>query len=288
MTQWFIEKLNMAQHLKTQISIKEKLYEEKSPYQHIAIYETIGFGRMLTLDDVIMCTEKDEFGYHEMISHVPLFAHKNPENVLVIGGGDGGTVREVVKHSRVKNVDMCEIDERVVEVCKQYLPTMSCELSNPKVHLYFEDGYKWIKEHKNQYDVIMVDSSDPVGPAEVLFKEDFIKGCFEALKEDGILVNQAEHMIMFTDIIVDLIQYGKKFFPIQYYYNTLVPTYPGGFIGFTFFSKKYKPFDNLEQRIAEEDISSWNLQYYTKEMHKAAFILPKKVREKLNIPMISL
>ncbi len=288
MAEWFIEKLNMAQHIKTQIRIEKKLYEENSKFQKIAIYETTGFGRMLTLDDVIMCTERDEYGYHEMISHVPLFAHKNPENVLVIGGGDGGTIREVVKHSVVKKVHMCEIDERVVEVSRQFLPTMSCELNNPKVELYFEDGFEWVKNHKNTYDIILVDSSDPVGPAEVLFKEEFIKNCFEALKEDGILINQAEHMIIFTDIIVELLEYGKKYFPIQYYYNTLVPTYPGGFIGFTFFSKKYTPMENLKFRIEQENIGSWNLNYYSEEMHKAAFVLPKAIKDKLKTPSISL
>jgi spermidine synthase len=288
MAEWFIEKLNMAQHIKTQISIKEKIYEEKSKYQHIAIYETTGFGKMLTLDDVIMCTEKDEFGYHEMIAHVPLFSHKNPEKVLVIGGGDGGTVREVVKHSAVKHIDMCEIDERVVVVAKKYLPTMSNQLSNPKVSLHFQDGFKWVKDHKNEYDVIIVDSSDPVGPAEVLFKEEFIKCCYESLKENGILINQAEHMLMFTDIIKELINYGKKYFPIYYYYNTLVPTYPGGFIGFTFFSKKFTPFENLEKRYSEENVENWNLMYYSKELHKASFVLPRAVQKALNTPIISL
>jgi spermidine synthase len=288
MTEWFVEKLNLAQHIKTQVSIKSKLYEEKSPFQSISIYETTGFGRMLTLDDVIMCTEKDEFGYHEMIAHVPLFAHNHPEKVLVIGGGDGGTVREIVKHKTVKHVVMCEIDEMVVEVSKKYLPTMSCELNNPKVSLVFKDGFQWVKDHKNEYDVIIVDSSDPVGPAEVLFKEEFIKYCYESLKENGILVNQAEHMLMFTDIIKELIQHGKKYFPIHYYYNTLVPTYPGGFIGFTFFSKRFSPFENLDQRIREENIENWNLQYYTKEMHKAAFVLPNAVQKALEIPKINL
>ncbi|MDW7975849.1 MAG: polyamine aminopropyltransferase [Leptospiraceae bacterium] len=288
MSEWFVEKLNMAQHIKTQVSITRKLHEEQSPFQQIAVYETTGFGRMLTLDDVIMCTEKDEFGYHEMIAHVPMFAHKEPRNVLVIGGGDGGTVREIVKHKVLEKVIMCEIDQKVVEVSKKYLPTMSHQLEHPKVKLVFEDGFEWVKKHKNEYNVIIVDSSDPVGPAEVLFKEEFIRLCFEALKEDGILINQAEHMLMFTDIILQLLSFGRKYFPIAYYYNTLVPTYPGGFIGFTFFSKKYTPFENLEQRWREENIESWNLQYYTPEIHKGSFILPKHVQETLKTPKISL
>lgn len=286
--EWFLEKLNMAQHIKNQIAYKEKLHEETSPYQHIAIYETTGFGRMLTLDDVVMCTEKDEHGYHEMIAHVPMLAHKNPENVLVIGGGDGGTVREIVRHQALQKVVMCEIDEKVVEVARKFLPTMANQLNHPKVELVFQDGFAWVKSRKNEYDVIIVDSSDPVGPAEVLFKEEFIKSCYEALKDDGILVNQAENMMMFSDVIVELLSYGRKYFPLAYYYNTLVPTYPGGFIGFTFFSKKYDPFENLDLRISQENIESWDLQYYTKEMHRASFVLPKKVQQILQTPKVSL
>lgn len=288
MPEWFVEKLNMAQHLKTQILVEQKLYSEKSEFQEIAIYQTTGFGRMLTLDDVIMCTEEDEFGYHEMISHVPMFAHKAPKTVLVIGGGDGGTVREIVRHKILQKVDMCEIDEKVVKAAQKYLPTMSNQLSNPKVNLIFKDGFEWVKTHKAHYDIIIVDSSDPVGPAEVLFKEEFIKYCFEALKEDGILVNQAEHLILFTNIIKELISYGKKYFPIYFYYNTLVPTYPGGCIGFTFFSKKYDPFENTKERWNYENIDSWNLQFYSKNLHKASFVLPARIEKELELPSISL
>ncbi|MFN3603150.1 MAG: polyamine aminopropyltransferase [Leptonema sp. (in: bacteria)] len=288
MQEWFVEKLNMAQHLKTQVLIKEKIYSEKSKYQEIGIYETTGFGRMLTLDDVIMCTEKEESGYHEMISHVPMFAHKNPKVVLVVGGGDGGTVREIVRHNSLEKVDMCEIDERVVEVSKRFLPTMSSQLSHPKVNLIFQDGFDWVQNHKAYYDVIIVDSSDPVGPAEILFKEEFIKLCSEALKEDGILVNQAEHLLLFTDIIKELLEYGKKYFSMYYYYNTLVPTYPGGCIGFTFFSKRYTPFENTKERWEKENLENWNLEFYSKEIHTASFILPEKKRQTLQLPKVSL
>ncbi len=288
MAEWFIEKLNMAQHIKTQISIKQKIHSEQSKFQKIDIIETTGFGKMLVLDDVIMTTEKDESAYHEMIAHVPLFAHRNPENILIIGGGDGGTAREVLRHSKVKSVTMCEIDEKVVEVSRKFLPELSQQFDHPKLKLVFEDGFLWVKNHPDEYDVIIVDSSDPVGPAEVLFKEEFIKYCFNALKKEGILVNQAEHMMLFTDIIKEMIEYGKKYFSICLYYNTLVPTYPGGFIGFTYFSKKYTPFENLMKNLEEENIENWNLKYYTPEIHKASFVLPRSVIEKLGIKYIKL
>lgn len=288
MSEWFVEKLNMAQHIKTQILIDKKIHTERSQYQEIAIYETPGFGRVLTLDDVIMCTEKDEHGYHEMIAHVPMFAHKKPKVILVVGGGDGGTVRELVRHSIVETVDLCEIDEKVVEVSKQFLPTMSFQLKHPKIRLIFRDGFEWVKNHKNHYDVIIVDSSDPVGPAEVLFKEEFITYCYEALKEDGILVNQAEHLILFTDIIKELLSFGRKYFRVCSYYNTLVPTYPGGCIGFTFFSKQYTPFENTKERWDFEKIENWNLEYYTKELHKASFVLPRKILKELELPTVFL
>ncbi len=288
MSEWFVEKLNMAQHLKTQILVEKKIHSEKTQYQEIGIFDTVGFGRMLTLDEVIMCTEKDEHSYHEMIAHVPMFSHKNPKNVLVVGGGDGGTVRELVRHNILDKVDLCEIDEKVIEASKKFLPTMSNQFSNPKVNIVIEDGFKWVKNHKNHYDVIIVDSSDPVGPAEILFKEEFIKYCYESLKEDGILVNQAEHLILFTDIIKEILSFGKKYFPIYLYYNTLVPTYPGGCIGFTFFSKKYTPFENTTQRWNSENFENWNLKYYTKQIHKASFVLPKEIIQELELPEVSL
>jgi spermidine synthase len=278
MSLWFIENLEIAVNLRAQVKIENRLHSEKSPFQKIEIFETTGLGRMLTLDDVIMCTEFDEAAYHEMIVHVPLFAHKNPEKILVIGGGDGGTVREVVKHPGVKHVDMCEIDERVVRVSQQYLPSFASELNNPKVALHFKDGIQWVKERRNEYDVILVDSSDPVGPAEVLFTDEFFGYCHASLKEDGILVNQAENFYMHRSIIKRMLGFGGSRFPISSYYFTVVPTYPGGQIGFTFFSKKYTPFENLDARTSG-DLSSFQFRYWTPEIHRAAFQLPRFVRD---------
>lgn len=278
MSLYFQENLEIAQDLKASVQIKNRLHSEQSPFQKVEIFDTTGLGRMLTLDDVIMTTEFDEMAYHEMIVHVPMFAHPNPETVLVIGGGDGGTAREVLKHPGLKRVDMCEIDERVTRVCEEHMPALAGDLKNPKASLHFKDGIVWAKEHKNEYDVIMVDSSDPVGPAAVLFTEEFFGYCFEALKDGGILVNQAENFYFHREIIKRMLSYGKKLFPVASYYFTVIPTYPGGQIGFTFFSKSATPFENLEKRT-QGDLSSFKFRYWTPEIHRGAFQLPRFVRD---------
>lgn len=278
MSLWFTEELEITVDTKTQIKIKNRLHTEQSPFQKIDIFETTRLGRMLTLDDVIMCTEYDEMAYHEMIVHVPMFAHKNPEKVLVIGGGDGATVREVLKHPGLKHVDMCEIDERVVRVSQQYLPSLASKLGHPKAALHFKDGIQWVKDRKNEYDVILVDSSDPVGLATVLFTEEFFGYCYDSLKEDGILVNQAENFYMHRPLIKRMLGFGANLFPISSYYFTIVPTYPGGQIGFTFFSKKYTPFENLKARTSG-DLSGFEFRYWTPEIHRSAFQLPRFVRD---------
>lgn len=281
MSLWFIENLEIAQDLRAQVQVRNRLHSEQSPFQKIEIFETTGLGRMLTLDDVIMCTEFDEMAYHEMIAHVPMFAHPNPRRVLVIGGGDGGTVREVLKHPSLEQVDMCEIDERVVRVSQEYLPSFASELTNPKVRLHFKDGIVWAREHKNEYDVILVDSSDPVGPAAVLFTDEFFGYCHEALREGGILVNQAENFYFHREIIKRMISFGKKRFPIVRYYFTVIPTYPGGQIGFTYCSKQPRPSDHIDR--ATGGARSMNLRYWTPEIQRAAFDLPRFVRDDLGM-----
>ncbi len=282
MSLWFVENLEIAEAIKAQIPIQTHLHSEKSQFQKIDVYETVGLGRMLTLDDVIMCTDYDEMAYHEMIAHVPLFAHKDPRKVLIIGGGDGGTLREVLKHPGVEHVDMCEIDERVVRVSEEYLPQFSTGFKNPKASLHFKDGIQWVKDHKDEYDVILVDSSDPIGPAAVLFTEEFFGYCYEALKADGILVNQAENFYLHRSIIKRMLGFGGKFFPISSYYFTIVPTYPGGQIGFTFFSKQYTPFENLASRTSG-NLDEFKFRYWTPELHRASFHLPQFVQDEFKL-----
>jgi spermidine synthase len=275
---WFEEKFGLELAANRRIKIKRTLWGGKSPFQQIEVLETKGLGRMLVLDGIIMLTEFDEFAYHEMIVHVPLMTHPSPKDVLVIGGGDGGTVREVLKHPSVERVHLCEIDRRVVEVCKEHLPSLASVLDDPRVVCFFEDGANFIAMRKNAYDVIIVDSSDPVGPAQVLFREPFYRDLYASAREDGIVVAQGESFHYHTGLIAQVLDFALKIFPICGYYYTLVPTYPSGLIGFTFCSKHCSPLETIDlKRAALLD----NLRYYSPDVHKAAFVLPEFVKQRL-------
>jgi len=280
MNLWFTEELAIVPGTRLSVKIEGAVHTETSQFQQITIYDTVGCGRMLTLDNVIQTTEFDEFAYHEMIAHVPLFAHPDPRKVLIIGGGDGGTAREAIKHPGVERIDMCEIDQRVVDLCIEYMPSLSSKLNDPKVRLLYEDGAAWAKKHKGEYDVILVDSSDPIGPAEVLFGEPFFESCRDALTDDGILVTQAENFFLHPAIIRSVFAFGKKLFPVHDYYYTVVPTYPGGMIGFTFFSKKYGPLENVDANLKKEGSSFVSdLRYWSPAIQNAAFQLPRFAAE---------
>lgn len=272
---WFTENLEIVPDMRLAVRVRELLYTEQTKYQRLDILDTIACGRALILDGVIMTTESDEFCYHEMITHVPLFSHPDPKRVLVIGGGDGGSVREIAKHSSVEEIHLCEIDERVVEVCKEYLPSIAASFGDPRVKCYYEDGARWVRDNKDYYDVIIVDSSDPVGPATVLFSREFYADCEASLKHNGILATQAENFLLHRDIIKKLLGYGRELFPIHRYYSTNVPTYPGGMIGFTFFSKQADVTDHLEARTRNTDFSAF--RYWSKHIHTSAFTLPAEI-----------
>ncbi|NYZ77470.1 polyamine aminopropyltransferase, partial [Candidatus Micrarchaeota archaeon] len=257
------------------VGIKKLLEDVETPYQHLQIFDTVYFGKMLVLDGAIMITDFDEFVYHEMISHVPLLTHPNPKRVLIIGGGDGGVAREVAKHPGVEEIHVCEIDETVVDLCKKHFPKVSTALGDRRVKIFYEDGSKFIKEHKGHYDVILVDSSDPVGPAEPLFKENFYKDLKDAAAADGIIVTQSESMYYHKELLKGMAEFNKRLFPVYKYYHANVPTYPSGVIGFSFCSKKHEPMKFDEKRAAQLK----GLQYYTPEIHRAAFVLPKFFRE---------
>ncbi|MHC1585824.1 MAG: polyamine aminopropyltransferase [Candidatus Syntropharchaeia archaeon] len=272
---WFEDKLEMERGCTLRIKINKALESIHSKIQRIDVLESRSFGKILVLDGVTMLTEYDEFCYHEMIVHVPLCVHPDPQDVLVIGGGDGGTVREVLRHD-VERVDLCEIDEKVIEVCRRHLPSVAGSFEDERVNLFFEDGAEFVKRKENEYDVIIVDSSDPEGPAEVLFKKEFYESLHRALKQDGIVVSQMESFFYHIKIIKSVFSFVKDMFPISEYYYTLVPTYPSGMIGFVFCSKKYHPILDLrEERIPE------GLRYYNERIHKASFILPNFVLNEL-------
>ena len=238
------------------------------------------FGRCLVLDDAIQCTEKDEFSYQEMISFLPLNSHQNPKRVLIIGGGDGGVVREVVKHPNVEEVVMCEIDEAVVDVSKRFLPFMSKSLNDPKLKLLFEDGYEYVKRNKNQFDVIITDSSDPKGPAECLFQEPYYRALNDALRSGGIICCQAESYWFDLKLIIELYRKCKTIFTSVGYGTTAVPSYPSGQIGFLLCSKQQTvDFSNPKHKLTETECQSMNLRYYTSDIHMSAFKLPPFVQK---------
>ena len=268
---WIEEKLEIKNGRALKVRITKSLEKIKSEFQEIEVVESQSFGKILLIDEVIMLTEADEFCYHEMIAHVPLCVHPKAKKVLVIGGGDGGTVREILKHDSVNEVDVCEIDEKVIEISKRHFPYLANSFDDPKVKIYCEDGNKFVKSHKDEYDIIIVDSSDPIGPAEVLFRREFYEAIFQALKDDGIVVAQAESFFYHQKIIKSLFSFIRDIYPISEYYYTLVPTYPSGIIGFTFCSKKYHPINDFNEI---EALKLNNLKYYDRGIHKAAFNLP--------------
>ena len=276
---WFTE--NHTDNIRFSIKIKQHVYSEKSRYQQIDILDSYELGRILVLDGFIMLTEKDEYIYHEMITHVPMATNPDIKRVLVIGSGYGGTIRELTRFNNIEHIDMVEIDQRVVEVCKEYLPQTACRLDDPRVHIFYEDGLKYVRGKDNEYDLIIVDSTDPFGPGEGLFTKEFYGNCYKALNENGILVNQ--HESTFYDEYAEIMKRAhsriKSFFPISLVYQAHIPTFAAGYWLFGFASKKYHPINDL-------DSNQWNAlnmrtRYYTTRLHVGAFYLPAFLEEML-------
>jgi spermidine synthase len=271
---WFTER--QTKDMKISVRVKKTLHQELTPFQSLAVLDTEQFGRMLTLDNIIQTTVKDEFVYHEMITHVALNTHAAPKKVLVIGGGDGGAVREIIKHQSVEKAVHCEIDGAVIEASRRFLPEISCAMDDPRVEIIVDDGIKHVQENKNTYDVIMVDSPDPIGPAVGLFSVSFYKDIFASLKEDGIFVAQTESPFFNRDLIPGLYRDISGIFPVTRLFLAVVPTYPGGLWTFTMGSKKYDP---LEVDIS--GIPQLDTKYYSPDIHRACFVLPPFVKELL-------
>lgn len=276
---WFSER--HTPNVKLSIKVEKQLYSGQSAYQRIDIYESKEFGRFLTLDGFMMLTEKDEFIYHEMITHVPMMVHPNPEHVLIIGAGDGGAVRELVKYENVKQIDLVEIDEMVVDVCRKYLPKTACALDDPRLQIHYEDGLKYIRSCEDQYDLIIVDSTDPFGPGEGLFTREFYGSCYKALRKDGIMVNQHESPFYQEDVAAMQRAHKRivESFPISYVYQAHIPTYPSGHWLFGFASKKYHPVGDLKREAFKD--AKLHARYYNPNLHVGAFSLPTYVEELL-------
>ncbi|WP_349408867.1 polyamine aminopropyltransferase [Pseudalkalibacillus sp. SCS-8] len=269
---WYTEK--QTERFGITAKIKRTLHTEQTDFQRLDMIETEEFGNMLVLDGMVMTTQKDEFVYHEMVAHVPLFTHPNPKHVLVVGGGDGGVIREVLKHPSVEKAVLVEIDGKVIEYSKKYLPEIAGDLDDPRVDVQVDDGFMHIAKSENEYDVIMVDSTEPVGPAAKLFERGFYEGISKALKEDGIFVAQTDNPWFKADLISQVNRDVKEIFPVTRLYTANIPTYPSGLWTFTIGSKKHDPLKVEEDRFHEIDT-----KYYTKELHTAAFALPKFVRD---------
>ena len=275
---WFTE--YHTNNARFSIKVKKQVVSLESEFQRIDVFDSYDFGRILVLDGYLMLTEKDEFIYHEMITHVPLAVNPEIRDVLVIGAGDGGVVRELTRYDSIKRIDMVEIDKLVVDVCREYLPQTSCKLDDPRVHIYYENGLDFVERKDNEYDLIIVDSTDPFGPGEELFTRQFYGNCFKALRTSGIMVNQHESPYYPNDALAMQKAHKniKSVFPIALVYQAHIPTYPSGHFLFGFASMGLNPIADLS--------SSWDsigikTRYYNTELHKGCFALPNYVKELL-------
>ncbi|KAL1960452.1 hypothetical protein VTO42DRAFT_7751 [Malbranchea cinnamomea] len=278
---WFSEVSEMWPGQAMNLRVKEVLHHEKSKYQDVLVFESTDHGTVLVLDNVIQCTERDEFSYQEMITHLAMMSHPNPKKVLVIGGGDGGVLREVVKHESVEEAILCDIDEAVIRVSKKYLPGMSVGFQHPNAKVHVGDGFKFLEERKNEFDVIITDSSDPEGPAEVLFQKPYFELLHGALREGGVISTQAENQWLHLSLIADLKKAMREVFPVVEYAYTSIPTYPSGQIGFLIATKD-------KNRNIREPLRTWTREeedklcrYYNQDIHRASFILPNFARKAL-------
>lgn len=270
------------------IRVNRQICSVQSEFQRIDVFESPEFGRFLVLDGYMMLTERDEFIYHEMIVHPPMAVHPNVQNVLIIGGGDGGTAREVLRYDTVQRVDLVEIDRQVVEACRNYLPFTAACMDDPRLHLHFEDGMRFVRSIVEEYDLIIVDSTDPFGPGEGLFTKEFYGNCFKALKQNGIMVNQHESPFYTND--AKAVQRAHKrivqSFDLSMVYQAHIPTYPSGHWLFGFSTKQYHPLRDF--RGVQWKTLGLKTRYYNTQLHQGAFALPNYVEDLLkNVEAIS-
>ncbi|RKF61566.1 Spermidine synthase [Erysiphe neolycopersici] len=312
---WFREISDMWPGQAMTLKVKNILHHEKSEYQDILIFESTDYGTVLVLDNVIQCTERDEFAYQEMITHLAMNSHPSPKKVLVIGGGDGGVLREVIKHDSVEEAILCDIDEAVIRLSKKYLPGMAIGYQHPKVKVHIGDGFKFLNDYKNEFDVIITDSSDPEGPAESLFEKPYFELLYNALKDGGVITTQgfkdlapiqapaAAFKSLFPACLYEMsihIKLGnlswkwlhlalitklkkncREVFPNVEYAYTTIPTYPSGQIGFLVCCKDPERDLKIPLRSFSPKEEEKLLRYYNSDIHKASFILPTFARSAL-------
>lgn len=271
------------------LSIKiagERLFHEQSPYQTVEVFDTPGNGKMLAIDRMVMCTEKDEAAYHEMLVHVPMFTKRDVQDVLVIGAGDGGTIRELVRHPQVQKITMVEIDEAVVRASRQFLPTISSALNHPKLNLKIGDGIDFVAQAEDaSYDLVVIDSSDPVGPSEGLFSKDFYQNVHRILRPTGAVAIQSESPAFYPGPFQELNQCLKGIFGPDYVqcYVVFITMYPTGLWSLTYCSKQGPhPLRDFDRAAATQFAAREPLNYYNPDIHTAAFALPTYIRRAIN------
>ena len=277
---WFHERGPLWPGQAMSLRVQSVVHHSRSPYQDILIFDSTDHGRVLVLDGVIQVTERDEFAYQEMISHLPLYGHPCPRRVLVIGGGDGGVLREVAKHSCVESITLCEIDSEVIRLSKEHLPQLSVGYGDPRVEVKVMDGNVFMAANPGTFDVIITDSSDPIGPAGVLFETPFYDAMYQALAPGGVVCTQGENFWLHTDLIKPLIDGIKGKYSTVEYANISIPTYPSGGIGFII-GTKGREGDGVRRPKRREEAREVveGFKYYDHEVHEAAFVLPAFARK---------
>ncbi|XP_071840470.1 spermidine synthase-like [Apostichopus japonicus] len=276
---WFTEVSTLWPGQSMSLKVEEVLIHEQSAFQDVLVFKSTNYGNVLVLDGVIQVTERDEFSYQEMIVHIPMNSHPNPKRVLIVGGGDGGAAREVLKHD-IEEVVMCEIDKKVIEVSKKYLPSLAVSFADPRLTVHIGDGFEFMKKNQEAFDVIITDSSDPVGPAESLFQKSYFDLLKSALRPGGIVSSQGECLWLHLDIITNMQDFCKGVFPVVDYAYCTIPTYPSGQIGFTLCS--LNPETNFKEPVrewGESQTKLHKLRYYNSAIHRAAFVLPEFARK---------
>lgn len=282
MSEWFDETLHSGYH--QGFRVKEVLFESKTEHQHLVIFESVDFGRVMALDGVIQTTERDEFVYHEMLAHVPLFAHGAAKDVLIIGGGDGGLLREVLRHPEVERAVQVEIDQAVIDMCVEYLPRHSNgAYENPKAEIVIGDGIDYVRNCDRQFDVILSDSTDPIGPGEVLFTSPFYEGIKRCLKPGGVFAAQNGVAFMQPDEVSTTHKRLLPLFDDCHFYAAAVPTYVGGIMTFAWASDnaalRSVPAETIAQRVKDSGIKT---RYYTPALHSGSFALPQYILDTLS------
>jgi spermidine synthase len=278
MALWFDEIYNGK--IRFGLRVKRSLFQGKSEFQSVDVVETEEFGRALALEDAWMTSERDEAHYHEMIVHPALTSAKRIERVLVIGGGDGGTVREVLRYPEVKHVSMVELDKMVVDVCKEHLPSFKVPWNDPRLKVEFGDGIAWLKNYAGApFDVILIDGSDPVGPAEGLYASPFYESAKKCLTPEGVLVSQTESPIAMAEDFARIVKTLRTSFKRAEPYFVPIPLYPSGMWSFSFASDQIDPRNFDDARAARIEAEA---RYYNRDIHRAAFAQPSFVRKLLN------